>query len=307
MTRRAIEEQVRAGVEVLSDGQIRWSDPISHIAGRLDGVEVHGLLRYFDTNCYFRQPVVRAQPTRARQIVVDEYLFARNTLGLMPTTKDMAGQLTIRPVLTGPYTLAKYSQSRTREFASLEDRAIAYAEALAEEIKGLAQAGATWIQIDEPAVIKYPGDFTIFRRAFQKLTVGREKPALVGRKIHIALCVYFHDVVPLYEKLSDLPVDLLGMDFTYNPKLVDVIASAGSTVPLGLGLVDARNTKLEDPEAVARQIEKMLPKISGERACLGPSAGLEFLPRDRAFAKLELLGRIRAAVTGERAAAGARR
>lgn len=307
MTRRAIEEQVRAGAEVLSDGLIRWVDPISHIAGRMDGVEIHGLLRYFDTNCYYRQPVLRARPRHVRPIVLDEYLFARNTLGLMPTTKDMAGRLTIRPVLTGPYTLAKCSLSHIREFVPLEDRALAFAEALAEEIKALAQAGATWIQIDEPAVIKYPSDFPIFRSAFERLTVGRDKPALVGRKIHVALCVYFHDCVPLYEKLADLPVDLLGMDFTYNFKLVDVVASAGSRVALGLGLVDARNTKLEDPETVARQIERMLPKIAGERACLGPSAGLEFLPRDRAFAKLELMTRIRQAVTGERATAGARR
>jgi methionine synthase II (cobalamin-independent) len=65
---------------------------------------------------------------------------------------------------------------------------------------------------------------------------------------------------------------------------------------LGLGLVDSRNTRLEDPEVIARQVEGLLPKIEGGRAYLGASSGLEYLPRDRAYAKLELLDKVRAAL-----------
>lgn len=59
MTRRAIEEQARAGIELLTDSLVLWHDPISHLAGRLEGAEVGGLLRFFDTNFYVRQPVLR--------------------------------------------------------------------------------------------------------------------------------------------------------------------------------------------------------------------------------------------------------
>jgi len=298
MTRLAIEDQVRAGVELLTDGLIRWYDPISHVAGRLAGVEIKGLLRFFDTNFYFRQPVLVARPERKGPIVVEEYKFARNALGQLPTAVEKAGRLAIKPVLTGPYTLAKFSLPGDGGMQSLEARATAYAEALAAETQALAEAGADLVQIDEPAAIKYPEDFEVFRAALLKVTEAKSEAAKVGRKVQIALYVYFHDCVPLFEKLVHLPVDVLGLDFTYNPKLVDVVASSGSPLPLGLGLVDARNTKLEDPAAVARQIEKMLPKIAGERAYLGPSAGLEYLPRDRAYAKLELLNNIRAAVKG---------
>ena len=69
----------------------------------------------------------------------------------------------------------------------------------------------------------------------------------------------------------------------------------GDGVVTGFGLVDGRNTKLEDPAGVARQIERMAPKL-GQRAYLAPSCGLEYLPRDRAYAKLELLEKIRQAV-----------
>ena len=99
---------------------------------------------------------------------------------------------------------------------------------------------------------------------------------------------------------DQLPADVVGLDFTYYPRLVDMIAAKGSPKTLGLGLVDGRNTRLEDPDQIARQIERMLPKIKSERAFLGTSSGLEYLPRDRAFAKLELLSKVRNALNGGR-------
>lgn len=298
MTRRAIEEQVRAGIEVITDGLIRWYDPISHIAGKLEGVKIKGLLRFFDTNFYFRQPVLAARPVRRGPLVVEEYTFARNALGMLPTAVEKAGRLAMKPVLTGPYTLAKFSLAEDGAMSSLEARAHAYAEALTAEIQALINAGADFIQIDEPAVLKYPEDFDVFRAALLKIGEAKQQPAAVAKKIRLALHVYFHDCAALYEKLVHLPVDVLGIDFTYNPKLADVVAATGSPIPLALGLVDARNTKLEKPGDVARQIETLLPKIAGGTAYLGPSAGLEYLPRDRACAKLELLSKIRAEVKG---------
>ncbi len=298
MTRRAIEEQVRAGAEIITDGLIRWYDPVSHIAGKLQGVKIKGLLRFFDTNFYFRQPVLTARPVRSGPLVLDEYMFARNALGMVPTAAEKAGRLAIKPVLTGPYTLAKFSLAEDASVASLEARAQAYAEALHAEIQALINAGADFIQIDEPAILKYPEDMDVFRAALLKVCEAKKQPATAAKKVQLALHVYFRDCASLYEKLARLPVDVLGIDFTYNPKLVDMVTAAGSPIPLALGLVDARNTKLEKPTDVARQIEKLLPKIAGGTAFLGPSAGLEYLPRDRACAKLELLSKIRAEVKG---------
>ncbi len=298
MTRRAIEDQVRAGLEVITDGQIRWYDPISHLAGKLAGVQIKGLLRFFDTNFYFRQPVLTAKPERKGPMLVDEFTFASNALSSMPTPAGKAGQLTPKPVLTGPYTLARFSLAANSGMNSLEARAAAYAQALAAEVRALAEAGAQLVQVDDPAIIKYPQDWPIFVNALEPLVKAGRDASASGHRVQLALYLYFHDCAPLYEKLACLPVDVLGIDFTYNPKLVDVVAAAGSPIPLGLGLVDGRNTKLEEPGIVARQIEKLLPKITGGRAYLGTSCGLEYLPRDRAYAKLALLDRIRAAVNG---------
>lgn len=296
MTRRAVEEQVHAGLDLITDGQIRWYDPISHLAGKLAGVQIKGLLRFFDTNFYFRQPVLTAKPERKGPMLVDEFRFASNALSSMPAPAGKAGRLALKPVLTGPYTLAKFSLAANSGMNSLESRAAAYAQALAAEVRALAEAGARFIQVDEPAIIKYSQDWPIFAQALEPLVKARRDANGSGHPVQLALYVYFHDCAPVYEKLASLPVDVLGIDFTYNPKLVDVVAAAGSPVPLGLGLVDGRNTKLEEPSTVARQIARLMPKIAGGRAYLGTSCGLEYLPRDRAYAKLELLDRIRTAV-----------
>lgn len=298
MTRRAIEEQVRAGIELLTDGQIRWYDAISHLAGKMAGVKINGLLRYFDTNFYFRQPVLAGRPVRKGPLAVEEYQFARNALGQVPTGNERAGRLAMKPVLTGPYTLAKSSLAEDPAMQALEARAEAYAAALVAEVKALVDAGAEIIQVDEPAILKYPNDWKVFAQALEPLVRAKREAVKEGRKVQLALYVYFHNPAPLYEKLAQLPMDALGLDFTYDVKLVDMVAAVGSPMPLALGLVDGRNTKLESPGDVAKQVEKMLPKIGGGRAYLGPSSGLEYLPRDRAAAKLELLGKIRAAVGG---------
>jgi 5-methyltetrahydropteroyltriglutamate--homocysteine methyltransferase len=295
MTRRAISDQARAGLQQVTDGLIRWYDPISHLAGKLQGTEIRGLLRFFDTNTYFRQPVLVARPTRRAPMLVDEYKFAHAALGHLPKPHSNGGPH-VKPVLTGPYTLAKFSLSE--DGATLQSRAEAYAEALAAEVRDLAAAGAAFIQLDEPAILKYPGDWSIFEQSLAPILRARDEAKKSSKDFQLALYVYFRDCVPLYEKLAQLPFDVLGLDFTYNPALVDAVASQGSPRPLGLGLIDGRNTKLEDPATVAKQIAKMLPKIKGGVAYLGPSCGLEYLPRDRAQSKLELLQKVRQAHAG---------
>ena len=59
MVRMAIADQEEAGLDIVTDGQIGWYDPISHLLRSVAGVEINGLLRYFDTNSYFRQPCNR--------------------------------------------------------------------------------------------------------------------------------------------------------------------------------------------------------------------------------------------------------
>jgi 5-methyltetrahydropteroyltriglutamate--homocysteine methyltransferase len=296
MTRRAIAEQVKVGLDIVTDGLIRWNDPISHIPGKLDNIRMEELLPFFDTQTYFRQPVVTGKMLRRGHLVAADYSFARNALGHLPTPPAKAGKLAIKPVLTGPYTLAKHSTSEngaSRGSAEdLESRALDYAEVLAVEIETLGQGGAQLIQIDEPAILYHPGDWKIFESAIQHLTARRDLVRRSGRTLELALYTYFSDATPLYEKLMSLPVDILGFDLVSGPGLADAIAADGAAKPLALGMVSGRRSELEDVQAIAQTLDRVLPKIHGGRAYLGPSCGLEYLPRSAAYAKLELLPKI---------------
>ncbi len=301
MVRAAVDDQIRAGLDVVTDGLVRWYDPISHLAGKLEGIQINGLLRFFDTNFYFRQPVIKGSPIRTSPLVVDEFQFAQTN-----------SPKPVKPLLTGPYTLAKFSIVECDGMKDLEARVMAFAEILAEELTALEAAGAKIIQVDDPAAIKYTGDYAIFERGIHAMMLSwnrRRAEAHVNspqansepreRRPRLALHVYFRDAGPLYYRLQQLPVDILGVDFTYDPKFLAQVQTTGSSRPLALGLIDGRNTKLEKPENVARTLEKILPRLAGNECFLNPSCGLEYLPRDRAYAKLALLPKIRAALEGQ--------
>ncbi len=278
MVRAALKEQAEAGLDLVTDGQIRWSDPIAHLAGKLAGVKINGLLRFFDTNFYFRQPIVQGEMAWKDGLLLSEYEFARQN-----SAKP------VKPVLTGAYTLARHSIAEHAPYKQLDALSRAYATALAGEVEALAKAGAEVIQVDEPAILKHPADFPLLERGL--LMVGRHR-----LKAKLALYLYFGDALHLYDRLQKLPVDILGLDFTYNPKFVERVVTAGSDKPLALGLVDGRNTRLEEAGAVAHQVDRLLLRVKGQTCYLNPSCGLEYLPRDRAFAKLKLLGQVRSLV-----------
>jgi len=275
MTELALAEQTEAGLDLVTDGQIRWDDPVSHLAGKLSAVRVNGLLRYFDTNFYFRQPVVWGRPERTEPLLVEEFKYAQ-----------AKSARPVKCVLTGPYTLARCSVAENGGAGGFDKILEGYTAALAAEVAALAAAGATVIQVEEPALLKHPEDFPRLERSVSALATGKDWAQM-------ALVFYFGDPAPVYDQLQTLPVDLLGLDFTYNPKLVDRVASQGAARTLILGLVDGRNTKLEDPAETARQLEKLARGADLSSAYLSPSCGLEFLPRDRARQKLRHLAVIR--------------
>ncbi len=283
VVRDVIDEQGRAGLRVVSDGMIRWYCPFSYLARKLRSVEIDGLLRYFDTNFYFRQPVVRGPIQWVEPILLRDFAYAQSLTSLP-----------VKVVLTGPYTMARYSIVETTVYTGRIERLTEdYAIAWSREIERLQSAGARWIQIEEPALLRFPGDAGIVRDALAVLADRRGHARL-------ALALYWGNVVPLWEQLLSWPVDMLVVDFTYSPQLMDVICATG-TVPkaLGLGLFDGRNTKLEDPDAVRRQLDSLVPHLADTEHHLTTSCGIELLPRDRAYAKIERVARVARLWQGE--------
>ncbi len=270
-----IREQESALLDVVTDGQILWNDPVSHLLKNLEGVEVGGLLRWFDTNCYFRQPTITGPLLKKSSILKEEGVFLKK--GYKRESKV---------VLTGPFTLSLLSKIETPAYKTREEVADQLTDILSEEVADLSAAGVSHIQIDEPGFVLEAPDWKRVQRAFEKMAANKGKSKLW-------LSVYFGDVVPFYGQLQKLPVDVLSLDCTYSPNLLKLIEKEGTTKDLALGILDGRNTKLEKVTDVVKTLKPLSKSLDKNTVYLTPSCGLEYLPRDRALQKLKCLNDIK--------------
>ena len=281
VTAEVIGEQVNAGLDQVTDGQIRWDDQATYVCLGLDGFERGGMIRYFDTNTYYRQPVAVRKVSWKAPILVEDWKFA--------TAKSSAP---VRALVTGPYTLARLSEER----AYGGDRAaftMDLAKALNAEAKALAAAGAKTIQIDEPALTLEPKDAALVGQAIAQVFDG-----VSG--VTRAVALYHGPQTEVFDAASGWACDHVNFDGVSCPKVIDRLASAGFPKSVGLGIVNARNTKLETVAELAKTVERVAAKVPLEKLALTPSCGLEFLPRDRAQRKLVRLVEAARAIGGAR-------
>ena len=274
-----LREQADAGVDVVTDGQVRWDDPVSAVMRAFDGVCLQGLLRYFDTNFYVRQPVVTGRVRRREAFTVDDFRQA-----------SAASQRPVKVALPGPYTLAQLSVIDAAAYDGVPALAAALSEGLAAEVADLAAAGARLIQIDEPAILAHPADIRLLRELLEPLWAARGPAQLV-------VATYFADAEPLYAQLNSLPADVLALDLSCSPQLLATIAATGASKTLALGLVNGRTAHVESAADIARQVEMALHRYTLDALHLVPSCGLEHVPRTTARAKLHALAEARRLLT----------
>jgi 5-methyltetrahydropteroyltriglutamate--homocysteine methyltransferase len=275
VTIEVIGEQVEAGLDLVTDGQIRWDDDQTYIAQRLEGFEIGGLLRYFDSNTYYRQPNV-VGPVRWREpILVCDYEFAAHH-----------SEKPVKALITGPYTLAALSADS--HYGDRRRLVLDLAEALHQEALALAAAGAPVIQVNEPAILRHEEDAALLQEALARML---DSLPASGRGIdtETALYTWFGDANGILPQLMELPVDLIGLDFVWGPGNWEALKRTVFTKGLGFGIVDARNTKMESVEEIAAQVRRVSEFVPAERLCVNPSCGLEYLPRESAFEKLKRL------------------
>jgi len=265
VTAEVISDQIQAGIDLVTDGLIRWDDGQTYLARAISGFSFTGLIRYFDTNTYFRQPVVDGLLKWTAPITVADYEFAAAN-----SSKP------VKAVLTGPYTLARLSQDQ--KYHDQKKLVLDLAEVLNQEAKALQKAGASVIQFDEPAILKHKDEFPLFQEAMDRLTKGL-KPTL-------ALYTYFDDISGVYPAFLKLPFQIFGLDYVMGKANWDVVTDVPSDVSLGLGVVNARNTKMETEAEIGDAIKRIAPIVPLDRLYINPNCGLEFLPRETAYQKL---------------------
>lgn len=265
VTAEVIQEQTQAGLDLVTDGQVRWDDGQTYLARAISGFSFSGLIRYFDTNTYFRQPVVEGLLKWSAPITVADYQFA-SSHSVQP----------VKAVLTGPYTLGRLS--RDQQYHDQRRLVLDLAEVLNQEARALQAAGAPVVQFDEPAILKHKEDFPLFQEAMKRLTRGLN-PTL-------ALYTYFGDISGMYPDFLKLPFQVFGLDYVMGQANWDVVRDLPSDASLGLGVVNARNTRMETEEEIGEALRRIAPVASPENLYINPNCGLEFLPRETAYRKL---------------------
>jgi 5-methyltetrahydropteroyltriglutamate--homocysteine methyltransferase len=272
LTRQIIAEQESAGIDIVTDGQAGWPDLLRPFAETMTGFEIGGLLRWFDNNTYYRRPVCVEPVDWHGPCSVDSFRFA-SSVATHP----------VKAVIPGPVTFARLSVDE--HYHDHERFVLALARVLAQEAFELEAAGARHIQIDEPALLQAPEDLELGKRALD----------LVGADLNAAevtLATYFGDASSLGPAIFDLPAQVIGFDLVSTRANVDQVKHAPAGMKIQAGIVDARNTKLERVEDALGVIEQITDTVDLSDVRLSPSAGLEFLPREKARAKLERLSEI---------------
>jgi 5-methyltetrahydropteroyltriglutamate--homocysteine methyltransferase len=267
VTREVIDIQAAAGVDLVTDGQVRWLDELTYVAGTLGGVALGKMIRWFDTNTYFREPVVESEITWRSPITARDYAFARD-----------ATSLPVKAVLPGPYTLARLS--RDEAYGNFEALALAYAEALNQEARELQALGAPVIQFNEPAITQHPQDLGAAEVAWRRV--------LRGLTTETAVHLYFGPSEAAMPVAIDAGFTTVGIDATI-PGAIEALGEGPLPVKLCLGAVDARITRMESREQIVTLLHKALRLLPPDRLYASPNMGLEFLPREQAWMKLRLL------------------
>jgi 5-methyltetrahydropteroyltriglutamate--homocysteine methyltransferase len=268
LVRDVISEQEAAGIDVVTDGCARWDDILTPFAGHMAGFEIGGLLRWFDNNVYYRRPICVGRVEWRGPASVDDYRFAA-AVATRP----------VKAILPGPVTFARLSVDD--HYGDHERFVMAIARVLAQEAFELEAAGAALIQVDEPALRDAPEDLDLARRALRLVTAELESETL--------LATYFGDCKRLGTDIFRLPVGGFGFDLVAGPENLGIIEQAPEGRRIQAGIVDARNTALERLEDVVGVVENLATMCGPDKLSVSPSAGLEFLPREKARAKLQRL------------------
>lgn len=271
----AIRDMERAGIDIISDGEMRRESYSNRFATALDGMDLDNpgivLGRTGRPNSVPRVvgPIRRLYPVEARDV---EFL-RRNT--------DRRIKITV----PGPFTITQ--QAQDDYYHDEKALALDIAAAVNEEIKSLRAAGADVIQIDEPYLQAQPEKaraygIEVINRALQ----GIEGPTALHLCFGYAAIV--HDRPPQYAFLSELRdciVKQISIEAA-QPRLDLSVLRQLTNKTIIVGVLNLGDMEVETPETVAARIRSALRYVEPERLILAPDCGMKYLPREVAFGKL---------------------
>ncbi|HTW64754.1 MAG TPA: uroporphyrinogen decarboxylase family protein [Bryobacteraceae bacterium] len=274
----AIRAQERAGLDIITDGEIRRESYSNRFATALEGIDLEnpaqvvarsGKLNYV--------PRVVGKIRRKHAVEVRDMQFLR-------ANTDRRAKVTV----PGPYTMSQ--QAHNDFYKSEEEMALDYAAAVNEEIKDLFAAGADIVQIDEPYMQAVPDK----ARQFGLNALNRALEGVPGETA-VHLCFGYAAMVAnrpseyqFLTELADARMNAISIETAQSSLDCSVLAKLPGKKII-LGVLNLGTNEVETPEIVAARIRRALPYIDAERLVIAPDCGMKYLPRDFAFGKLRAM------------------
>jgi 5-methyltetrahydropteroyltriglutamate--homocysteine methyltransferase len=277
-TRLAVADMERAGVDIVSDGEMRRESYSNRFATALDGVDLDNpgvaLDRTGHENPVPRVvgPIRRTRPVEVRDVELLRSLTDRRTKITVP----------------GPFTMAQQAQNDFYE--SDRHLALAYADAVNEELHDLKSAGADVVQIDEPYLQARPEP----AREYALEAVDRALAGIAGDTVLHTCFGYAHIVhdrpsgYPFLRELNECAATHLSLEAAQPGLDPEVLSDLPDKVVV-LGVLDLGLDEAETAEVVAGRIRRALEVVPPERLVVAPDCGMKYLSRELAFAKLQAL------------------
>ena len=271
----ALKDQERAGVDIVSDGELRRDNDVDYFLARMPGVDIPHMAKAFYYDYY--DAVVRAPiPDGPPLGLAEDFLFTR--------------EYTDRPIkfsFTGPFSLAK--RVRNEAYADEADLVLAFARVLNGEARALAAAGAALLQIDEPFLAGHPDQVGLAVRAINTVVERVDTTWAVhicyGNRYARPAWEGHYDF--LFPGILEARVDQLVLEFArkgYDD--LELFSRYPAPFALGLGVVDVKSREVETPDLVASRVRRALGVLPADRLVVNPDCGLRHLPPDVARAKL---------------------
>ena len=274
----AIRDQERAGIDIISDGEIRRESYFNRFANALDGLDIDSPATVAGrTGKPTLVPRVIGEIRRARPVQVRDVEFLRSRT-------DQKIKITI----PGAFTMAKLAKDE--HYGDMEALIMAYARAVNEEIRDLKAAGADLIQIDEPYMQANAEEANRYGvAAIDRALEGIEGPTAVH------LCFGYAYVVKdkpsgysFLPELNQCRADAISIEAA-QPKLDPAILERLPDKEIIFGAIDLGSHEVETPELVAERLRGALAHIPPERLIAAPDCGMKYLPRSVAFGKAKAL------------------
>jgi 5-methyltetrahydropteroyltriglutamate--homocysteine methyltransferase len=287
----AIRDMERAGIDIVTDGEIRRESYSNRFATALEGVDAENPAMIVARTGNTKTPVPRVvgKIRRTAPVELRDMQFLRQNT-------DHAAKIT----LPGPFTMSQ--QARNEFYKDDEELAMAFAEAVNAEALDLQKAGADVIQLDEPWVRNNPELAKRYAvKAINRALEGITVPTVVH------LCFGYAAVVPGSSKpagysflaeLDETTADQISIEAA-QPKLDLGVLKDLSSKKIMLGVLDLGNPEIESAAVVADRIRNGLKHVPAERLVVAPDCGMKYMPRHVAFGKLKAMSEAAATVRKE--------